>query len=513
MITQGQTIRAIQRLTGIHRKTIRVLFQTAKERGWRENLPDEDAIRSALYPGREAKKHRLDAYADTLKRWTDDGLSFTVMHQLLRENQQLDLSEPTVRRYVRDKFPAKAAAVVRRDLVAGEAMEVDFGFVGLTIDDTQNERKARKTYVFSARLRYSRRAYRALVFSQDHKTFLRLHMEAFEFFGGVPKTVVPDNLKSAVIRAAFLDDPLIHKSYIALAEHYSFAIAPTLPYTPQHKGGVESDIKYIKGNFLPRFRERQRMRGQDLLYLEAKEELAKWTEAADERIVYGTGNTVKAMFCEEKKHLKELPNFRWEMLTYKEVSVHRDGLIQFDKSFYSVPYALIGKKVLVAANGEFVRIYRENKQIALHPRSKTLYRTITHSAHLCDGAIRYLETTAENLLRRAGVIGPCVKQVAEQLLADKSQVRIRSVLGILNLAKKYTSADLEKAAARGLLYRSGNYQYIKRILEKGLQNQTDGQILMFPAKYFARPAAYWQTEDEPPVVSLDVAREPSGVEP
>jgi transposase len=497
MITQGQTIRAIQRLTGIHRKTIRILYRMAKERGWGEKCPDEETIRSVLYPGREAKKHALDAYGDAFNRWVSDGVSFTVMHQMLRENHRLDLSEPTVRRYVRERFPAKAAAVVRRDLVAGEAMEVDFGFIGLTIDDTQPGKKLRKTYVFSARLRYSRRAYRALVFSQDHKTFLRLHMEAFEFFGGVPKTVVPDNLKSAVIRAAFLDDPLIHKSYIALAEYYGFAIAPTLPYTPQHKGGVESDIKYIKGNFLPRFRERQRMRGQDLLYSEAKEELAKWTEATDERIVYGTGNTVKAMFCEEKKHLKELANFRWEILTYKEVSVHRDGLIQFDKSFYSVPYALIGRKVMVAANGEFVRIYRENKQVALHPRSKAAYRTITQSAHLCDGAIRYLETTAENLIRRSAVIGPCVKQVAEQLLSDKSQVRIRSVLGILNLAKKYTSADLEKAAARALLYRSGNYQYIKRILEKGLQNQNDGQILMFPAKYFARPATYWQTGDEP----------------
>lgn len=155
MITQGQTIRAIQRLTGIHRKTIRVLFRTAAERGWKENLPDEDAIRTVLYPGREAKEHRLDAYADSFKRWVDDGVSFTVMHQLLSENHRLDLSEPTVRRYVREKFPVKAAAVVRRHLIAGETMEVDFGFIGLTVDDTGSTRKARKTYVFSARLKLS----------------------------------------------------------------------------------------------------------------------------------------------------------------------------------------------------------------------------------------------------------------------------------------------------------------------------------------------------------------------
>ena len=111
-------------------------------------------------------------------------------------------------------------------------MEVDFGHLGLTWD--VNTRSRRRTWVFSGRLRHSRRAYREVVFDQKQETFFACHMHAFEWFGGVAEKVTPDNLKAAVIVASF-EDPLVNRAYRQLALHYGFLISPCLPRHPEHK--------------------------------------------------------------------------------------------------------------------------------------------------------------------------------------------------------------------------------------------------------------------------------------
>ena len=139
-------------------------------------------------------------------------------------------------------------------------MDVDFGFLGELWDDSRQ--KFRKAWVFSGRLRHSRKAYRRLVWEQDVNTFLLCHILAFERFGGVPEIVCLDNLKAGVIKSC-IDNDMLNRSYKELAEHYDFMISPCLPRTPEHKGGVENDIKYIKGNFWPQIREKKKNMLQD----------------------------------------------------------------------------------------------------------------------------------------------------------------------------------------------------------------------------------------------------------
>jgi len=113
------------------------------------------------------------------------------------------------------------------------------------------------------RLRYSRKAYRRIVFTQQQTVFFDCHIEAFEWFGGVLATVVPDNLKAAVMKASW-EDPLVNRAYRNLAEHYGFTISPYKSYTPQHKGGVENDVRYVKRSFWPELKERERNFGHDI---------------------------------------------------------------------------------------------------------------------------------------------------------------------------------------------------------------------------------------------------------
>jgi transposase len=134
-----------------------------------------------------------------------------------------------VRRYCQKHFPQAPRGTHLRDTIPGEIMEVDFGQLGMMYDPL--EKRSRRVYVFSARLRHSRMAYRQLVFSQKQEVFFMCHVHAFEFFGGVPERVVPDNLKAAVIKASFTD-PVVNRVYHRLAEHYGFVIDPCLPYRP-----------------------------------------------------------------------------------------------------------------------------------------------------------------------------------------------------------------------------------------------------------------------------------------
>ena len=243
-----QSIKAIKRETGKHRRVIRKVLELAEQERWldtKRELPSEHQLREAYHEqraGEDSRRHPLDERRDQIERWRQEGYSFLVIHELLRQ-RGVEYSETTVRRYIHRHFPTPVRPVMRRETKAGEVMEVDFGSLGLTWDAATRSR--RRTWVFSGRLRHSRRAYREVVFDQKQETFFACHMHAFEWFGGVPEKVTPDNLKAAIIVASF-EDPLVNRAYRELALHYGFLISPCLPRRPEHKGGVEADIKYVR---------------------------------------------------------------------------------------------------------------------------------------------------------------------------------------------------------------------------------------------------------------------------
>ncbi len=139
---------------------------------------------------------------------------------------------------------------IRVETAPGEVAQVDFGYAGLRYDPERGV--LRKCWVFVMTLGFSRDVFCDLVFDQKIGTWLELHVRAFEYFGGVPRVLIPDNLKAAVIRASFSvdSDPALNRSYRELARHYGFRIDPTPPRAPEKKGKVESSVKYVRRNFL-----------------------------------------------------------------------------------------------------------------------------------------------------------------------------------------------------------------------------------------------------------------------
>ncbi|MEM6676092.1 MAG: IS21 family transposase [Planctomycetota bacterium] len=199
-----------------------------------------------------------------------------------------DASVSSVKRFCRqlDRGLGRRAAEVAIPVVTepGDIAQVDFMYGGKRLDPPTGV--LRRTWIFVMTLGHSRRTYAEFVFDQKVETWFRVHVNAFEYFGGVPRVVVPDNLKAAVIRGAFCgsDEVVLNRNYRELARAYGFQIDPTPIRSPQKKGKVERDAKYIGRNFLPTLSDVDVPESQRLLLL--------WlAEVADKR-VHGTTKRV-----------------------------------------------------------------------------------------------------------------------------------------------------------------------------------------------------------------------------
>jgi hypothetical protein len=445
------------------------LRKKAHARGWlkaESALPGEKELHEAYYgTAREKTGHPLRFYHDELSRYAKDEISYVVMHQLIRD--RVDCSESTVRRYVQSRIESKTPrAVVQRNREMS-VMEVDFGILGRVYDP--RERRNRVAYAFSGRLRNSAKAYRDIVYDQTQETFWECHIRAFEYFGGVSERVTPDNLKAAVVKASFTD-PVVNRGYQELAEHYGFLIDPCLPYHPEHKGGVESDIKYVKKNFFAAFRMRQKALGRDIPCADdILPALREWErDIADVRIIRDMGASPNELFEYESSYLKPLPAERFDIVQWSIATVNRKSIIYFDRSRYSVPESYIDKEVFVAANSRKIRVFFDYELICEHLRSQKPCQDIINPDHLGERARAYMEYTRENLLVRARTIGASVHELAGILLSHRPVVKDRSVHGIITLAKKYGNSRVDAACRRAIDFDAPRYDTVKRILENGL---------------------------------------------
>jgi transposase len=243
----------------------------------------------------------------------------------------------------------------------GEIAQVDFGYVGKLRDAATG--MLRKAWVFVMVLAFSRRMVARIVFDQKIETWLRVHVEAFAELGGAPATIVPDNLKAAVIRAAFGVDGAasLNRSYRELARHHGIKIDPAPIYAPKKKGKVESSVKYVKANF---FAARDGHEVGD-----TRRELQRWIdEIANTRIHGTTHRRPIELFADERAALLAIPERRFELVTWHHGRVHLDTHVAFDKRLYSVPWRLIGQMVWVRATSADVVIFADDVRITTHDR-------------------------------------------------------------------------------------------------------------------------------------------------
>ncbi len=466
-VRAGESDRRIARDLGMSRTTVRKYHQWADAQGYLQAgtpFPDDATLAAALgtspRPPRVASS--VEPHRELVQRLLDQGVEMTAIFQRLQDDHGYRGSYSSVRRYVRKLRPAEPQVVVRVHTAPGEEAQVDFGSVGQLYDPDKG--RARRAHVFVATLSYSRHQYAELVFDQKVPTWIALHRNAFESWGGVPQRVVPDNLKAAVSKVV-LHDPVLGEAYRRLAQHYDFLISPTRPYTPRHKGKVENGVRYVKRNF---------MAGQEFLDIHvANQRLKTWVRERAGTREHGTTHQAPLhLFHEyERAALSPLPDEAFTLREIKRVKVHPDCHVSIDKSYYSVPYTY-ARQTLDAHIGErIVEIYRGQDLVATHPRCQKAGEWQTRLEHYPEHKAAYLERTPAYCRQAAARLGPSTSQVVETLLADRPLYRLRSVQAILRLEETVGAKRLEAACARALHFGDSRYQCIKRILNAALDRE------------------------------------------
>ena len=248
--------------------------------------------------------------------------------------------------------------------------------------------------MFVATLGYSRHQYAELVFDQKTATWIALHKRAFEYFGGVPQRVIPDNLKAAVLKA-LVHDPILGEAYRRMALYYGFLISPTIPHTPRHKGKVESGVHYVKRNF---------MAGQEFVDIQVgNEHLREWiVNTAGVRKHGTTGEAPLQLFHEiEQARLQPLPAEPFRLLEIRPVKVHPDCHVVILGSFYSVPFGYIGQELTAHVSENFVEIYK-GQELVYHPPAQHPARAVAYPAGRLSPRQSRLPDPHAGLLQEAG---------------------------------------------------------------------------------------------------------------
>ena len=486
-VQRGQSDRAVAEALAIDRKTVARYRNWARSQGLLERrLPPLNELRRMMAETMEAtpppqNTSSVEPFRQVVVKLRQAGVEIAAIHQRLKERGYSG-SYSSVYRFVRSMEPRTPDVTVRVETPPGEEAQADFGYAGLMIDDETGE--LRKTWAFVMTLSWSRHQYVEFVFDQKVETWLRLHRNAFAFFGGVPERIVIDNLKAGIIRACW-HEPLAQQSYRECAEHYDFLISPCRPRTPRHKGKVEKGgVHYVKRNFLG---------GREPTTLtQANRDVRRWAlTVAGERVHGTTKERPLERFKLEREALRPLPGTPYDMAVWKEVKLHRDCHLVFEQAYYSAPFRLVGQKLWVRGGSREVQVFTQDYQlVATHPRAAQPGQRQTHADHLPPHKLPGLMFTRDACRQQASEIGPATREVVDSLLDHRPEDRLRTAGRLLRLGDRFGSERLEAACARALRFDERTYMTIKRILEQGLDLQevpvTDS---LPPAATFARPPA------------------------
>lgn len=485
-IRAGSSNRQIAGDLKVDRRTVQRYRQWAEEQGLLEGpLPELGDLLTLLdetLPGKQPPQNAssVEPYRDVVAKLVKEHVEIMAIWERLKERGYTG-SYSAVRRFVRRIKPLTPEATVRVEREPGEEAQVDFGYAGKMIDPETGE--LRKTWLFVMTLAWSRHQYVEFVFDQKVETWLCLHRNALTWFGGVPRRIVIDNLKAAIIKAVW-DDPEVQQSYRECAEHYGFLIAPCRPRTPEHKGKVEKGgVHYVKRNFLG---------GREPTTItQANRDVLVWCDGTAGLRIHGTTKEQPlARFEEtERDRLQPLPETPYDMAVWKKVKVQRDCYVEFDKAYYSVPHRLITQDVWVCGGIQQVRIYTTAHQlVATHERAQSPGERSTHLDHLPPEKVPGLILNWEDCLAKAMEIGPATLEVVQTLLDDDVVDRLPTAGRITRLCDTFGAQRLEAACRRALHFDDPAYRTIKRILKQGLEDAPlPDPVSSPPATTFARP--------------------------
>ena len=373
----------------------------------------------------------------------------------------------------------------------GDTMQVDWAGGTIPYDDpiTGEEYKA---YLFVAALPCSSYLYVEACTDMKQENWLICHVHAYEYFGGVTRVLVPDNLKTGVTANTRYETQL-NESYRELAEYYGTAIVPARIRKPQDKGLVERSVGFSTTWITAALRERKFF------------SFAEVREAVDERLEYvntkpfqkRSGNRREAYLSEEKEFMLPLPKHRYEPSVWKQQTVGNDYLISDGINKYSVPFDLIGEQVQIRLTKDLIEVYFKGSRMTSHKRlEKFSVQPVVKPEHMPTNHREYLNYNADEFKEWASTVGKSVEKVVKHFLTSGSvpEQGYKACVSLTKLGKRYGKKKLEAACERMLAFSSSpSIRTITTLLKNNKEPDKPTEKTDDSNKYgITRGAAYWR---------------------
>jgi len=482
--------REIARRLGLAPSTVRETLRRFESAGLSWPLPDgmsDTDLEAALYGNRGSKRgHRGHAEPDWL-----------LVHRELRRKHVTLLivwdeyiaANPGGYSYSRfcelyRGFEAKLSPTMRQTHVAGERLFVDYAGDGVPVVIDRLTGEMRKAQIFVAVLGASSFTFAWAGWTQALPDWIDAHVRALDAIGGVPHLLVPDNTKTAVIKAC-LYDPQVNRTYAEMAAHYDTAILPARPRRPRDKAKVEQAVLIVERWLLGRLRHR-------IFYslVEVNAAIADLLKHLnDERPLRRLGVTRRQLLEQiDRPALKPLPAEPYEFSEWRRCRVGIDYHVEIAAHYYSVPHRFARAEVDARLTVRTVEIFLKGERIAAHMRASGNHGHTTVPEHMPSSHRRYAGWTIERIRADARLIGPATAALCELILEARPHPEqgFRACLGIVRLAGSHGAERLEAAAERAIDIGARTYGSVKSILDHNLDRRperkrpTDGTPILHP---------------------------------
>jgi transposase len=480
----GQNISQISEATGFDRKTVRRYVEEVRSSGITEFDRERVlAIINEALPkisGRPKKSHEVfQTYKEEISTLINDSLNPLkpkTLFEVITERHELKckVSYSSFKRFIRQHklIILKDKTTCRLDYVPGEQVQIDYGKMGTITDPLANKRKT--IYAFIGTLAFSRHKFVEFVYSQNQQSFVNSHVKMFNSFGGAPRILVIDNLKSGVIKPD-LYNPVINRAYAEMAEHYKCFINPCRVAEPKDKPIVERDVQTIREQF-----RKYKAQNDNLTIEEANQKINDWLINTYGKREHGTTqlHPYEEFNEVEKSQLLSLPIEPFEAAYWKEASVHPDHYIQVQKKAYSVPHQYVGKKVWVKITHNLVKVYYNEQLIKQHTipigYRQTDFRDFPENMKaVMDNGLPL------HLRKKAMSICPEFGELIDKILLPHAFINMRKAQGVISVASRFSVEEVKEASEIAITdYRNISPRLFLSLIEKRKAKEEDEIISM-----------------------------------
>ncbi len=465
----------IARRLGLARSTVRETLRRMEGAGLPWPLPEDmndEALEAVLYASRRSKRgHRRIEEPD----WAGVHRELKRKHvTLLILWDEYIAANPGGYSYSRfcelyRSFEKTLSVTMRQTHAAGERLFVDYAGDGVPVVIDKLTGEVRMAQIFVAVLGASSFTFAKASWTQALPDWIDAHVCALGVIGGVPQLFVPDNTKTAIIKACFYD-PQVNRTYADMAAHYGASLLPARPRKPRDKAKVEAAVLIVERWLLGRLR-RQTFYSLAEVNVAIEQMLKNLNEEVPLRRL---GVTRRKLLEEvDRPALNRLPVEPYEYCEWRLRRVGIDYHVEIDAHYYSVPYRFARTEVEARLTVRGIEIFHKGERIAVHLRMSGNHKHTTIPDHMPSSHRRYAGWTIERIREDARKIGPATAALCEQILEGRSHPEqgFRACLGVVRLAASYGIERVEAAAERAIEIGAKTYGSVKSILDNKLDRK------------------------------------------